>query len=221
MKNYYYILGISKNADQKEIKNAYRKLARKYHPDKNPDDIFFQKRIQELNEAYNILSKKKLKKNYDFELIYSNFKEKKNNEIVKNYKKNVKKKITILIISNILTLLFFIIFIIFFKNSKKKQIFQEKNFIENSKKKQIFQKKIYFIISYGVYQEKENVNKIINFLSKKNISAKYYFLPDFENTKKKLFRVYIGNFEEIEDAKNYLKKIQHLNENIFIKNCNF
>ncbi|OQX99144.1 MAG: hypothetical protein B6I24_03430 [Bacteroidetes bacterium 4572_128] len=221
MKNYYYILGISKNANQKEIKNAYRKLARKYHPDKNPNDIFFQKRIQELNEAYNILSKKKLKENYDFELICSDFKEKKNNEIVKNYHKNIKRKFTILIISNILTFLFFTIFIVFFKNSKKKAVFQKEIFIENSKKKQIFQKKKYFIISYGVYQKKENVNKIINFLYKKNISAKYYFLPDFENTKKKLFRVYIGNFEEIENTKNYLKKIQYLNKNIFIKECNF
>ena len=63
--DYYQILGIDKSADDKAIKNAYRKLARKYHPDLNPNDKEAQKKFQELNEANEVLSDPEKRKKYD------------------------------------------------------------------------------------------------------------------------------------------------------------
>jgi len=56
MKNYYSILEISENATQDEIKKSYRKLALKYHPDKNNGDSICENKFKEINEAYEILS---------------------------------------------------------------------------------------------------------------------------------------------------------------------
>jgi len=64
-KDYYKILGIAKNATDKQIKNAYRKLARKYHPDLNPDDKAAEKKFQEINEANEVLSNAENRKKYD------------------------------------------------------------------------------------------------------------------------------------------------------------
>lgn len=63
--DYYKILGVDKNADDKAIKNAYRKLARKYHPDLNPDDAEANKKFQQLNEANEVLSDPEKRKKYD------------------------------------------------------------------------------------------------------------------------------------------------------------
>ncbi|QRR00876.1 DnaJ C-terminal domain-containing protein [Dyadobacter sandarakinus] len=63
--DYYQILGIDKTADEKAVKNAYRKLARKYHPDLNPNDKEAQKKFQELNEANEVLSDPEKRKKYD------------------------------------------------------------------------------------------------------------------------------------------------------------
>jgi curved DNA-binding protein len=65
MRNYYDILGISKNASEKEIKTAFRKQARKYHPDVNPGDKTAEERFKELSEANDVLSDKKKRKQYD------------------------------------------------------------------------------------------------------------------------------------------------------------
>ena len=67
MKDYYQILGISENAGQEDIKNAFRKLAFKYHPDKNPgNEKQAEEKFKEINEAYSILSDAGKRQQYDF-----------------------------------------------------------------------------------------------------------------------------------------------------------
>lgn len=61
----YEILGIDKNADEKTIKSAYRKLAKKYHPDTNPGDAEAERRFKEINAAWQILSNKEKRRQYD------------------------------------------------------------------------------------------------------------------------------------------------------------
>ena len=64
--DYYKILGITKNATESEIKKAYRKLALKWHPDKNPNNREeAEEKFKKINEAYSILSDKKKRKEYD------------------------------------------------------------------------------------------------------------------------------------------------------------
>lgn len=71
MKDYYYFLGVSKDASLEDIKKAYRKLSLKYHPDKNPDDGFFLQRFQETFEAYEVLSNPDKRKIFDQNLAMS------------------------------------------------------------------------------------------------------------------------------------------------------
>lgn len=63
--DYYKVLGISKTASEKEIKSAYRKLARKYHPDVNPDNKEAELKFKEINEANEVLSDPENRKKYD------------------------------------------------------------------------------------------------------------------------------------------------------------
>lgn len=64
-KDYYDLLGVSKKASGEEIKRAYRKLAMKYHPDRNPNKKEAEERFKEINEAYAVLSDKEKRKQYD------------------------------------------------------------------------------------------------------------------------------------------------------------
>lgn len=64
-KDYYKLLGVNKNATEKEIKSAFRKLAREYHPDVNPDDPQAEAHFKEINEAYEVLSDSEKRAKYE------------------------------------------------------------------------------------------------------------------------------------------------------------
>jgi molecular chaperone DnaJ len=64
-KDYYGLLGVSKSATEKEIKSAFRKLARKYHPDVNPGDKTAEEKFKQISEAYEVLSDAEKRKKYD------------------------------------------------------------------------------------------------------------------------------------------------------------
>jgi molecular chaperone DnaJ len=64
-KDYYAVLGVSKSASEDEIKKAYRKLAMRYHPDKNPGDKKAEEKFKEVTEAYDVLSDPKKRANFD------------------------------------------------------------------------------------------------------------------------------------------------------------
>jgi len=70
-KDYYKILGVSKDASTEEIKKAYRKLAQKYHPDKNPNNKEAEERFKEIAEAYEVLSNEEKRKQYDAGRLFS------------------------------------------------------------------------------------------------------------------------------------------------------
>lgn len=65
LKDYYYFLGVKKDASAEDIKKAYRKLSLKYHPDKNENDEFFVERFREIKEAYEVLGKEDSRTFYD------------------------------------------------------------------------------------------------------------------------------------------------------------
>jgi curved DNA-binding protein len=64
-KDYYKILGVTKNADESEIKRAYRRLARQYHPDKNPGNQTAEDKFKDINEAYEVLGDTQNRSKYD------------------------------------------------------------------------------------------------------------------------------------------------------------
>ncbi|MBD3878428.1 MAG: DnaJ domain-containing protein [Quinella sp. 1Q5] len=86
-KNYYEILGIKRNATDDEIKEAYRKLARKYHPDWNRDDPnTAEAKMKEINGAYDTLKNKDKRKEYDKTLPKEREPDEHSSEVEKQYK---------------------------------------------------------------------------------------------------------------------------------------
>ncbi len=63
--DYYSVLGVQKNASADDIKKAYRKLAKQFHPDANPDDASAKKKFQQINEANEVLSDPENRKKFD------------------------------------------------------------------------------------------------------------------------------------------------------------
>ncbi len=70
MKNYYHLLGVETDASIEEIKTAYRKLSKKFHPDVNGGDAFFEQQFKEIQEAYEVLCDPAERKSYDMFLAY-------------------------------------------------------------------------------------------------------------------------------------------------------
>ena len=64
-RDYYEVLGVDRNADEATLKKAYRKLAKKYHPDTNPGDAEAEKKFKEASEAYAVLSDSEKRAQYD------------------------------------------------------------------------------------------------------------------------------------------------------------
>ena len=64
-KDYYSILGVNRSASEREIKQAYRRLARRHHPDVNPGDKSAEEKFKQINEAYEVLSDKEKRQKYD------------------------------------------------------------------------------------------------------------------------------------------------------------
>lgn len=70
-KDYYMILSVKSNASAEEIKRSYRRLALKYHPDKNPGDVIAEATFKEIAEAYEILSDPKKREDYHYKRFYT------------------------------------------------------------------------------------------------------------------------------------------------------
>ncbi|MCU0428694.1 MAG: DnaJ domain-containing protein [Cytophagaceae bacterium] len=70
MKDHYTVLGVSRYASAEEIKKAYKKLARDFHPDRHPGNSYYEEQFKLINEAYHILSDPSKKESYDFKLLY-------------------------------------------------------------------------------------------------------------------------------------------------------
>ena len=200
MKDYYYLLGIEKNATSEEIKQAYRKLSRKFHPDKNNNDIFFNNKSKEINEAYRILSKEKKRENYNFELEYFYFNKRKNKFDIENIKKQKTKLIFITFLN-----LFIIIFFVFYLTIKKSD---NQSVIE--KKENIILPKNKYIISYFVTSSEAKAQILTEELKEKGFNA-------FYKKEKLFFRVFVKNFKNLEEAKIELKLIQNINKQAFLK----
>ena len=73
-KDYYHLLGVARDASAEEIKRAFRRLALRYHPDKNPDNAReSEEKFKEINEAYEVLSDEQKRREYDYFTSWSDY----------------------------------------------------------------------------------------------------------------------------------------------------
>ncbi|PID88266.1 MAG: molecular chaperone DnaJ [Bacteroidia bacterium] len=86
-KDYYKVLGVSRRADQGQIKSAYRQLAKRWHPDKNPGDKTAEEKFKEISEAYDILSDEEKRKKVDDFLRAQNARKKKSSKQNRSYRR--------------------------------------------------------------------------------------------------------------------------------------
>ena len=68
-KNHYNTLGVSRNANKDDIKRAYRRLVQKYHPDRNPGNKAAEEKFKQVREAYDVLSDKEKRADYDRQML--------------------------------------------------------------------------------------------------------------------------------------------------------
>ena len=92
LKDYYEILGVSQKASDDQIRDAYKKLAKAYHPDKHQGDDFFAEKFKSLQEAYAVLSDPESRKDYDTDLAAELKGQKKTEEPKKQAKKKPSQK---------------------------------------------------------------------------------------------------------------------------------
>ena len=92
LKDYYEILGVSQKASDDQIRDAYKKLAKAYHPDKHQGDDFFAEKFKSLQEAYAVLSDPESRKDYDTDLAAELKGQKKTEEPKKQAKKKTTQK---------------------------------------------------------------------------------------------------------------------------------
>lgn len=90
MKNYYYILGLKENSSIQDIKKAYRKLSKKFHPDINNGDDFFEERFKEIQEAYETLSDTTRRDQYDSDRFNHEHKNRQQSQETNNKEKRKK-----------------------------------------------------------------------------------------------------------------------------------
>ncbi|WP_370408188.1 DnaJ domain-containing protein [Tenacibaculum dicentrarchi] len=91
MKNHYQTLGIKRNVETKKVKQAYKKLALKFHPDKNNGDKYFEERFKEIQESYETLTNPQKKIDYDrnFDSFFSNKEKENQNQLQSTYKTQI------------------------------------------------------------------------------------------------------------------------------------
>ncbi|GEO11228.1 J domain-containing protein [Segetibacter aerophilus] len=213
MNNYYHLLGLQENASAEQINDAYKKLAQKFHPDKNLDDPFFNSLFEQITEAKQILTDKDKKSEYD--LLLTNYSdafdlftqqriedEFNRQQKRKHFEKATarRKKVAILVSITVLTGLLIFLWLgskstLFGSGSKGKfQAIQEiakdtlyvlkQNLPQKEKLKDSLDNKP----SETIIKQEEKVEKIQTAFSKKTLKAKY--IKPFES--EELDRIYVA-----------------------------